>query len=189
VLGRDADQVDFVLSTHLHVDHVGWNTRWVNNQWTPTFPNARHFMPQREQKYFASPENRNDPRYCVYEDSVLPFIESRRAELVIADSTEIIEGLRFLSTPGHSLDHMSIVLESRGEKAIFGGDVMHHPLQVYFPRLNSIYCESAHPARSSRRFVLEYAAEYQATYFSTHFPESSVGRISRSAKAFKWSYL
>jgi glyoxylase-like metal-dependent hydrolase (beta-lactamase superfamily II) len=182
-------QVDFVFITHLHVDHVGWNTQWVNSQSVPTFPKARYFMPKREQEYYASPEGRKDPRYVVYEDSISPIVQSRQAELVEADRTEVVEGFRFLSTPGHSLDHMSIVLESRGEIALFGGDVMHHPSQVYFPQLNSIYCGSADLARSSRRFVLDYGAERQATYFSTHFPASSAGRITRSGEAFEWRYL
>lgn len=188
-IGVKPDQVDFVLMTNLHVDHVGWNTQLVNGRWRPTFENATYFMPKLEQAFFALPANREHPRYCVYEDSVLPVIASGQAELVVADGTEIIKGFRFLPTPGHSLDHMSIALQSQGEEAIFGGDVLHHPLQVYFPQLNSIYCESTERARISRRWVLNYAAERQAIYFSTHFPESSAGRISRRGDAFAWRYL
>lgn len=188
-IGVTPDQVDLVLMTHLHLDHVGWNTKLVNGRWMPTFPRARYFMPKREQEFFASPANRQNPRYCVYEDSILPVIAAGQAEFVVADGDPVAEGFRFLSTPGHSLDHMSIAFQSQGEEAIFGGDVLHHPLQVYFPQLNSIYCEFADQARNSRSWMLDYAAERQAIYFSSHFPESSAGRISRTDDAFAWCYL
>jgi glyoxylase-like metal-dependent hydrolase (beta-lactamase superfamily II) len=188
-IGVTPDQVDFVLMTHLHVDHVGWNTQLVHGQWMPTFLRARYFMPKREHEFFASPANRQNPRYCVYEDSVLPVIAAGQAEFVVADGNEVVEGFSYLSTPGHSLDHMSVAFQSQGEEAVFGGDVLHHPLQVYFPHLNSIYCEFADQARNSRRWMLEYATERKAIYFSTHFPESSAGRISRSGNAFAWHYL
>jgi glyoxylase-like metal-dependent hydrolase (beta-lactamase superfamily II) len=189
VIGVTPDQVDFVLMTHLHADHVGWNTRLVNGRWLPTFPRARYFMSKREHEFFASPANRQNSRYCVYEDSILPVIAAGQAEFVEAAGKPVVEGFRFLSTPGHSLDHMSIAFQSQGEEAIFGGDVLHHPLQVHFPQLNSIYCEFADQAHNSRRWMLDYAAERQAVYFSSHFPENSAGRISGTGDAFAWCYL
>ncbi len=123
-------------------------------------------------------------RYCIFEDSVLPVIQSGQAEFVKPGGGEILEGIEFLSTPGHSLDHMSISLRSKGEEALFAGDVLHHPLQVLFPQLNSVFCESADAARASRRWALDYAAERQAVYFSTHFPELRPG-ASHGEAAFR----
>jgi glyoxylase-like metal-dependent hydrolase (beta-lactamase superfamily II) len=188
-LGVRPQDVDFVLLTHLHIDHVGWNTEWVNGRWRPTFPKAKYVMSKLEFEHFASPGSRDDPRYRIFEDSVLPVIESGQAEFVSPGGGQIVEGIEFLSTPGHSPDHMSIALRSKGQEALFGGDVLHHPLQVLFPHLNSVFCESADLSRVSRDWALNYSAEHEALYFSTHFPESSAGRITRRDNGFDWRYL
>jgi hypothetical protein len=84
---------------------------------------------------------------------------------------------------------MSISIQSQGEEAFFAGDILHHPLQVYYPELNSMYCEFAGSARASRLWSLQYAAERQAVWFSTHFAASSAGRITHDADAFHWQFL
>jgi glyoxylase-like metal-dependent hydrolase (beta-lactamase superfamily II) len=187
--GIRPEDVDYVLITHIHTDHVGWNTKLVDGKWVPTFPNAKHFVSRKECESFNDPATRRDEQYSVYKDSVVPVIESGQVEMVEAGGGDVLPGFRYVPTPGHSLDHMSIVLESAGERAIFAGDVMHHPLQVYLPQLNSVYCEDAEKARNSRRWVLDHAAETSATYFSTHFPASGVGRIVREGTGFSWQYL
>ena len=98
-------------------------------------------------------------------------------------------GISFIPTPGHSIDHASIRLVSRGEQALFAGDVMHHPLQVYEPSLNSCFCEFPEAALRSRAAVLKDAAERGATVFTTHFAQSSVGRIDRRGDRFAWHFL
>jgi glyoxylase-like metal-dependent hydrolase (beta-lactamase superfamily II) len=203
-IGIRPEEVDLVVLTHLHADHVGWNTRLENGRWVPTFPNARHVFSRTEQRYNASlsggepapdlppatmgsPVRRPYPR--VYEQSVVPIIEAGLAELIEVNGADLFDGFSYLPTPGHSVDHASIRLRSRGQEALFLGDVLHHPLQVHLPDLRSAYCEFLEPARASRRWALEYAAEHQSLCFSTHFPESSAGRISRHGDTFHWEYL
>ena len=185
--------------THLHADHVGWNTREEGGRWQPTFPNGRCIFSRIEDRYNASlsgfaiaPDlppaalGRPDstPAPGAYEQSVRPVIEAGLAELIAVDGSEVLEGLSFHPTPGHSIDHASIRLRSRGEEAWFLGDVLHHPLQVCRPELRSMYCEFPNPARTSRLWALEHVAETGATCFTSHFLDSSVGRVSRRGDRF-----
>lgn len=189
--GVTPEQVDYVLLTHLHVDHVGWNTRLVDGRWVPTFPNAKYIFPKAEQAYYSTPASHNkanEPSLNVYEESVLPVIEAGLTQTVGPGGGEVLEGFTFIPSPGHSIGQMSIRLTSKGEEALFGGDVMHHPFQVYRPDWNSMYCEFAEQARISRRWALEHAAEHRALYFSTHFPESSAGFVTRKGDRFSWSF-
>ena len=186
--GVTPEQVDFVLLTHLHVDHVGWNTQRVDGAWKPTFPRARYGMPQREYSFYKDPAQRHDVRQIILEDSVYPVVDAGMAVLVGEGGQELLDYFRYVPTPGHSIGHMSLLLESAGEHALLGGDIMHHPFQVYRPEMNSIYCEQPEQAYQSRRLMLEYASANDLLYFSTHFPETSVGRITRTGNGFAWKY-
>lgn len=185
--GLRREQVDYVLLTHLHVDHVGWNTHWENGRWTPVFPNTTYVFGQRERDYFATPAG--EPRRMVFEDSVLPVIEARQARVVPDEGAEIVDGIRFLPTPGHSVGHMAIEIRSRGETALFSGDVMHSPLQVYRPQWNSTFCLDQPLARASRQWLLEHAAKTGAIVFPAHFPETSAGMVHEGPQGFEWHYL
>lgn len=201
--GVRPEDVDHVLITHVHADHVGWNTRLVDGRWVPTFAKARHHFSLVEQRYGdslsdpAAAEFRLDPALGaprhppldgVYQDSVRPVIEAGLADLVSVDGGEVLDGISFHPAPGHSIDHAVIRLRSRGEEALFAGDVMHHPLQVYEPGWNTRYCEFPEPARASRRWLLEQAAESGALILPGHFPESSAGRITRRGDRFDWTF-
>jgi glyoxylase-like metal-dependent hydrolase (beta-lactamase superfamily II) len=185
--GFRREQVDYVLLTHLHVDHVGWNTHWRDDRWMPVFPNATYVFSQGERDYFATPAG--EPRRMVFEDSVLPVIEAQQARTVPDAGEEIVDGIRFISTPGHSIGHMAIEIRSQGEAALFSGDVMHSPLQVYFPQWNSTFCLDQQQARDSRKWLLEYAAQTGAKVFAAHFPETSAGTVREGAEGFEWHYL
>jgi glyoxylase-like metal-dependent hydrolase (beta-lactamase superfamily II) len=207
--GVRPDEVDLVLLTHLHVDHVGWNIRKVDGRWVPTFPNARYIFSGRERGYFAAlaASDGSDVAILeqaklgamphpeileihegVYEDSVLPVIEAGLAREIVVDGTEVAEGFSFLSVPGHSIAHACIRFNSRGEQALFWGDVMHHPLQFARPDWNSVFCEFPDAARKARRWTMNHAAETNALVFTTHFPESSVGLVSREGDRFTWHF-
>jgi Zn-dependent hydrolases, including glyoxylases len=190
--GIKPEDVDYVLMTHLHVDHVGWNTRLSNGEWIPTFPNAKYVFSKGEYEYYKDPVNHNDRNktsVIVQKDSVLPIIEAGLAEMICIEGTEFIDGLSFKPTPGHSINHSSIILSSRGENALFSGDIFHNPIQVCYPELNSIFDAFADQARSSRLWGVEYAADHHATVFSSHFPESSAGLVARSGEGFEWQYI
>ncbi len=190
--GVEPEDVDFVINTHLHVDHSGWNTVLQDGKWVPTFKNARYFFPRVEQKYYSSAASHNDvniPSYGVYEDSVQPIIDAGLVDFIDSEGGPFLDRFTFLPTPGHSIGHMSVLLESDNEAAIFAGDVMHHPIQVERPDLNTVFCEFLEQAVQSRRRVLDLAADNPAMYFSTHFPGSSAGYITRDGEKFRWSYV
>lgn len=190
--GVKPEAVDYVLMTHLHVDHVGWNTQLVDGRWVPTFPNARYVFSKTEYEYYKNPANHNDRNktsVIIQQDSVIPIIEAGLAEMIDIDGSEYIDGLSFKPTSGHSVDHASISLYSCGEEALFVGDLLHHPIQVRFPELNSMFDAFAEQARASRLWALEYATERRAMLFSSHLPESAAGLVTRRGKRFDWQYL
>jgi glyoxylase-like metal-dependent hydrolase (beta-lactamase superfamily II) len=190
--GVRTEDVDYVLLTHLHVDHVGWNTHLVDGRWVPTFPNARYIFSKRELEFFtddANNDDRNKTSFIVQSDSTLPVVEAGLADLITIDGEEVVDGLAFHSTAGHSIDHASISLTSRGENALFNGDTMHHPIQVYRPEMNSMFDANAEKSRSARRWVLDHVADKDAIMFSTHFPETSAGRVTREAGGYSWRFI
>ncbi|HEY3425415.1 MAG TPA: MBL fold metallo-hydrolase [Negativicutes bacterium] len=191
-VGVEPEAVDYVLLTHLHVDHVGWNTRRVNGHWVPTFPNARYVFSKTEYEYYKDTANhntRNKTSVVIQQDSVVPIIEAGLADMINIDGSEFIDGLSFNPTPGHSIDHSTISLSSCGAEALFVGDLLHHPIQVRYPEWNSMFDAFPEQACSSRLWALEYAAKRQAILFSSHFPESSAGLVTRKGKRFAWHYI
>ncbi|MDM8355894.1 MBL fold metallo-hydrolase [Pandoraea communis] len=180
-------QVDYVLVTHLHVDHVGWNTHWKDGRWQPVFENATYVFGQRERDFFATQEG--EPRRMVFEDSVKPIIDAGQARVVPDAVCDVVEGIRLLPTPGHSVGHMAIEITSNGQTALFSGDVMHSPLQVYRPAWNSTFCRNQEEARASRAWLLDRAARTEAIVFPAHFPEGSAGRVLASSDGFEWRYV
>jgi len=190
--GITPEAVDYVLTTHLHVDHVGWNTQWENGKWVPTFPNARYFFSQTESDHFAAllaAGDVNNPDVQIFADSVQPIIDAGLAEFVAPGGGEVLPGVRFISTPGHSADHMSVSIQWGDQEAFFAGDLMHHPLQVYYPEWNSIYCENPQQAQQSRLWALNYAARENLTWFSSHFASTSAGKVTVEDGHFSWRFI
>ncbi|MBE7158573.1 MAG: MBL fold metallo-hydrolase [Rhodospirillales bacterium] len=205
-VGVQPEAVDFVLLTHVHADHVGWNTRLQDGRWAPTFPNATTVCSALEWRYGAAlaagdeqeiaaaraqaglGEPMRTPVAGVFEDSMAPLAAASRMQLIAVDGSEVLPGVRFLPTPGHSIDHAAIAFESAGETVLFGGDVLHHPFEIYDLDLVSMFCEFPDVARRSRRWLLEHAVQTGARYFSSHFPDSSRGRIVRRAQGYGWQF-
>lgn len=188
VAGVKPEDVDFVFSTHLHVDHVGWNTYLKDGRWHPTFPNAQYVFSEKEFAFYSDPDNVQPPSVGVFEDSVQPIFESGQARMIAAGCSDVLDGFLFHGTQGHSYDHLSISFTSEGKTALFGGDLMHHPIQVVRPEWNSVFCEFQEAARVSRRWALDFVAERDAIYFSSHFAETSAGRIAKDGERYKWTY-
>lgn len=175
--GVDRHAVDTVLMTHLHIDHVGWNTFHDGDRWRPMFPNARYVFSADELEHW-----RQDPkRQMIFNDSIQPILGAGLAQLVDRGATLALgDGMTHIPTPGHSRDHASITAVSAGEYALFGGDIMHHPIQVAHPKWNSTFCEDKPRAATSRKQALEWCAEHNALYLSSHFAGQSAGRILRT---------
>lgn len=190
-IGVEPQDVDYILHTHLHVDHVGWNTMLIDGRWQPTFPNARHVFSRKEYAYFTDPANlteRHRTSFQVQSDSVTPIVEAAVADMIDVTGDEVLSGISFHPTPGHSVDHASIVLESGGSKALFAGDILHHPIQVFRPELMSVFDPDPDQSLQSRLWALNYAADHDTLWFSSHFPASSAGRVSRQAGGYSWSF-
>jgi len=191
-LGVSEAQIDYVLLTHLHVDHVGWNTEYSQGEWRPRFTNATYFLSALEQRQQAGKLRQvgSDDIYSrIYTESIEPIMAAGNYRFIPEDGVEILPGVRFVSTPGHSLDHQSVVIETPVGEAFFAGDLLHHPLQVYYPQLNTRYCEDPEQAKQSRLKALDYASSHNVIWFSTHFADTSVGRVARVGEGYSWSFL
>lgn len=186
-VGVTPSDVDYVLTTHLHVDHVGWNTRRVDGRWVPTFAKARYAFAQGELDVFATPQGQ--ARRMVFDDSVAPILAAGQAEIIGLEGGRFLDVFTFHPTSGHSAGHMAIGLEVDGEKALFTGDVLHNPVQVARPEWNSVFCLEAEAARRSRAWLLQVAAEQKLTLFTAHLPQTSAGTVRRTAQGFDWHYL
>jgi glyoxylase-like metal-dependent hydrolase (beta-lactamase superfamily II) len=185
--GATPEAIDIVLCTHLHSDHVGWNTVRRNGSWVPTFPNAKYLFSCAENAYGDprhNPRADADPqRSNAYRDSVLPVIESGQAQLI--DGSHAIDDVLLIEpAPGHTIGHVILKLAQADGRALFCGDVLHHPLQVYAPHWNSGFCELPEQARTTRRRVLDHCAEERALLFPAHFGAPHVATITREGEAF-----
>ena len=158
--GARPEDIDMVMCTHLHVDHVGWNTRLENGRWVPTFPNARYVFSREDYNHYLAidmdPE-KGPANLGSFRDSVLPVVEAGLAQMV-SGATALDEHLAVEPAPGHTPGTIAIKFESRGERALFCGDILHHALQVYRPQWNSFACAHAENARKSRHAALEHCA-------------------------------
>ena len=185
--GARPQDIDIVLCTHLHADHVGWNTLLRDGRWVPTFPNARYLFSRIENEHGDPRRNpaadRDPQRGRAYRDSVLPVIETSQA-LLLDGSYAIEDAVVVEPAPGHTPGHVVLNVEHQGERALLCGDAVHHPLQVYEPQLNSRFCELPEQARSTRRHLLEQCADSHALLFPGHFGAPHVAAISRNRETF-----
>lgn len=189
--GVDPRDVDYVFNTHLHVDHSGWNTVLENGRWIPTFPNARYVFPRREAEYYSSAASHNEvniPSLGVFEDSILPVIEAGLVDFIEPDGGNYLNDFQFIPTAGHSIGHMSIQLTSGAKTAIFGGDILHHPIQILRPHLNTVFCEFPEDALAARARILQKLTDDQALYCASHFAGSSAGYVTRGDTGHIWTY-
>jgi len=181
--GVQPDSVDYVLCTHLHVDHVGWNTRLVDGRWVPTFPNATYLFAQKEWDYWKDKDG--DGFGEIIGDSVRPIVEANLAQLVDGEHG-IDDEASLLPTPGHTPGHVSLRLASGGREAIITGDMLHHPFQCGAPEVTSSFCVDPDQSRATRKAFLERYADSDTTILGTHFAAPTAGRIRSAGDRWKF---
>lgn len=190
-LGLQLEDIDYVLCTHLHADHVGWNTRLINGQWVPTFPNARYIFGELEYQYWedACRNHTGDAplNHGSFDDSVLPIMESGKAILVDHDH-QIEPGIWLEAAPGHTPGNVIVHVKSGGQHAILTGDVMHSAIQLANPALSSRFCGDAKSARESRYKLIDTYADTPVVMLPAHFPTPTAGCICRRGDAFDYRF-
>lgn len=189
--GLRPEDIDIVLCTHLHCDHVGWNTRLENGEWVPTFPNATYIFSRKDYEFFSKQEEEALHREA-YLDSVLPIMERGLAQLVEADSCvhrEIEDGVWLEPAFGHSPGCVIVNAERGGERAVFSGDVFHHPIQLVRPDLPFFADYDSKAAVKVRKDLFNRYANSDTLLFPAHFGGVSAGRIKEDADGFRYEFV
>jgi glyoxylase-like metal-dependent hydrolase (beta-lactamase superfamily II) len=179
--GFPPDSIDTVLCTHLHVDHVGWNTKLAGGKWVPTFGNARYVFGKTEYEHWR--DYRDEPdKVAVFDDSVKPIVDAGKAELVAGDA-RLADEITLIPTPGHSPGHMSIHIKSDGEEGLLTGDVAHHPCQMAHLDWSSTADSDPVQSTVTRRELFSRFADTPTLVIGGHF---NAGHIRRDGDAFKF---
>lgn len=181
--GVHPDEVDVVFCTHLHSDHVGWNTRRVDGRWVPTFKNARYLVGRREMQHWETLAAQGTNRLYAFEDSVLPVVHAGQVDLV-DDGHEPAPGMTLAPFPGHTPGQMGLHVHSAGERAVFCGDAIHSPIQVLHPELSAGLDTDRNQARGTRLGILQRAASDGSWLVPAHFRGTHRAKIRTAGDAF-----
>uniref|UniRef100_A0AAU2JI07 MBL fold metallo-hydrolase n=1 Tax=Streptomyces sp. NBC_00049 TaxID=2903617 RepID=A0AAU2JI07_9ACTN len=185
--GIRPQDVDVVVNTHVHADHVGWNTVGADGEWVPTFPNARYLVPAADDFHFG-PRNAygngvSEDDRLMYEDSIAPV--HRAGQIQLWDgSHRIDEHLTLESAPGHTPGSSVLRLASGSDRAVFVGDLVHSPVQILEPSCNSCFCTDPPAAAASRRRILERAADERELVVPAHFGGAGAVQVRREGAGF-----
>ena len=181
--GIGIGDIDFVMCTHLHTDHVGWNTKLENGRWVPTFPKARYVFADRELAFWTQ-RQKDDPAACPWiEDSVLPIVAANRVDIV-KSAHAFNDLVTLIPTPGHTIDHYSVQVGKSGADAIITGDMIHSPLQARYPELGMLADYDSKQAGVSRRELFGKVCDTATLMCTAHFPSPSSGRVVRHGDGF-----
>lgn len=190
--GAGPGDIDVVLCTHLHADHVGWNTCLRDGRWVPTFPRAQYLFSRLENERWdpavGQRRSENPGRAAMYDDSVLPVIEAGQA-LLLEGEHAIDDHLRIEPSPGHTPGHVILKLGHGNASGVFCGDVLHHPVQVHEPGWSTRFCDDPVLAATTRRHVLAQCAEARSLLFPTHFAAPHVVRIEVRHSGFEPQFV
>jgi len=181
--GFPPESFTHVICTHLHVDHVGWNTRLVDGQWVPTFPNARYLFTKPEYEHWQTEPSLFEGE-DVFGDSVAPIVEAGLADLVAIDH-RLSDEIWFQPTTGHTPGHISVVIRSEGDRAVITGDMVHNPLQIADPDLSSMFDTDSDQARETRREVFPEWADGETLVIGTHFGSPTAGTMHPDGDGYR----
>jgi len=183
--GFPAEQVTDVLCTHLHFDHVGWNTRLVEGCWVPTFPQARYLFGRREWQHWTHLRDTGGYHHMHHlQDSIDPILAAGLEEFIDADF-HLTDEVSLIATPGHTPGHVSVLIDSRGEQAVITGDLMHNPIQIAVPATEARFdMDKTQAARTRCEFVQRFC-NTKTLVIGSHFAEPTAGRIVPDGKAWK----
>lgn len=178
--GFPPESVDLVITTHLHTDHVGWNTRLSGDDWVPTFPNARYLTSRTEWDHWAA-TYLDEARRQMFRDSVTPVRDAGQYDLVDVPEQghEVAPGVRLIPAPGHTPGQVAVELRGSDRHALITGDSIHHPVQLSHPHIHS--CVDIDPAQAirTRARLLDTLADTDALLLGTHFPQPTAGTVRR----------
>jgi glyoxylase-like metal-dependent hydrolase (beta-lactamase superfamily II) len=180
--GFDPSSIDAVVCTHLHSDHVGWNTTLVDDRWVPTFPNARYLLARTEFEHWqVTAYDEGD----VFGDSVAPVFDAGLTDLVSVDHSVDGGSIRFDPTPGHTPGHVSVVIESGGGRAVITGDMIHTPAQIADVSLSSMFDSDRARATATRASFLDRYADGETVVIGTHWGGPGAGLVVRGADGWE----
>jgi len=180
--GFPPDSFDTVVCTHLHVDHVGWNTRLVDGDWVPTFAKARYLLARPEWEHWSTVTEAETPQ--ILADSVRPVFDAGLVDLVATDH-EVAPGVVLEATPGHTPGHVSVHITSRGEEAVITGDLVHHPVQFHHPRWRNTVDTDAEQAEQTRLQFMATYADTPVLVIGTHFAGPTAGHLVRDGDVYR----
>ncbi len=181
--GFSREKVDAVVCTHLHVDHVGWNTMLQDGKWVPTFPNARYLIGRTEYDHWR--DTQEGETVEIMSDSVEPIFDAGLAQTVEMDH-RVSPEIRLIPTPGHTPGHVSVMIESKNHTAIITGDMMHHPCQVSRPDWVSEFDTDKNAGAARRNTMIREWADKPYLIIGTHFAAPTAGRIKRDGDGYRF---
>ena len=181
--GCTREDVNMVICTHLHVDHVGWNTMLQDGKWVPTFPKARYLIGKQEFAHWS--QDKDAEQQEILSDSVQPIFDHGLADLVEMNH-RISAEISLTPTPGHTPGHVSVMIESKGERAMITGDMLHHPCQFGHPDWSPSFDSDPVAGASMRRSVMDKVADQPLLVIGTHFAAPTAGHVKRDGSAFRF---
>ena len=190
--GFAPEDIDMVMCTHLHFDHVGWNTRLDNGRWVPTFPNARYVFGKRDFEYFKANPEGEELHNAAFLDSIVPVMEAGQGDLVDEDSVahrEIGDGVWLEPAFGHSPGCCTVNAQADGPPGVFWGDVIHHPVQLIRHDLPFAFDADGAAACTVRKATMERLADTDTLCFPAHFRRTSAGYVKRDGDAFRYEWI
>ncbi len=192
--GLRPEDIDVVLCTHLHFDHIGWNTRLDNGRWVPTFPNARYLMSRVDFDHFGrvAPDSHEMMHVPSYNDSVLPVVEAGQVDFVQLDRLgdhDLAPCLSLESTPGHTRGSIALHARNDAGAALFSGDIWHHPLQFAEPSLTIFVEQDVEMGRATRNRLVEQHTDTDTLIMAAHFPAPTAGRIVSHGDGFRFQVV